>query len=158
MSKPHTPTKACPHRWCRPAHRTATALGGIAVVAIAVRQPWFLTILVALTVLTMATYAVITRKSMLDVATEDLPPIIPLMVRPGWANAAVSIDLLFLLTTPVMVLAVAQSQPGTYAADVAADGPIPILITVAVGVFHQLAHHFATRPARPKRVLAPVPD
>jgi len=156
VSKPHIPTKACPHRWCRTVHRIAAVEGGLAIVALAIRQPWFLLILSAMAVLSTALYATAARKTLHDLAADELTPIVPLAVRRGWALTAVGIDIAVAVVAPLAIAAAAVSEPGSYATKVASGGPMPIVVTVAFAVFHQLAHHLATRPAKPQRVLAPT--
>lgn len=138
---PFTVTKACPHRWCRPVHRAITALGGLAVAILLYRQPMFLVIILVLGVLSTSLYLAVTRKSLHDVAAEDLRPIVPLTVRPGWASTAVTLDIFILVAGVLGLPSMLLTPRDTAAGALAASGALPIALLVGASLFHQLAHY-----------------
>lgn len=157
MPKQHTVTRQCPHRWCRRLHSVIAACGAVALLIIAIHQLSSLLFFLAITALTVALVAVITRRSFTDIATADLPPIVPLHVRRGWAHLAVAFDLFMVICGPLAItsmLLTPSAEVGAQLTD-AAYAWSTVVSVLAYGVSREVAHWLATRPARPKRVRVP---
>src|SRR5690349_4192846 len=107
MPNPYTPTKACPHRWCRPAHRLL-GVGGLFIIAgMLYRQTVLGALVIVMSVLSVALYATLTKRSVGDTLLADLQPTVPLTVRQGWATTAVVIDWVLVITVPSSILGIA---------------------------------------------------
>ncbi|MGA5598482.1 hypothetical protein ACPCSE_30030 [Streptomyces cellulosae] len=158
----HTPTRLCPHRWCRPVHTLLT------VVAVALLAPLvFHSIVVALALpaLGLISYAILravrgrtlTELAAEDVATRHSTSSAPhLVYRPGWARIAIAGDLFFLLLAATALPAVLLDSPGEAERVALEVGDISSLVTaVAFAVFTQYAHRKATEPVKPKRATVP---
>lgn len=148
---PRHPTKMCPHRWCRPAHRIATLVflidGGIGLASTAG------VVLLAISLVAVPIAIAISRMS---APVELVMPVrTVLRVSPGWARAALIMDGVWILFSALgitgSVLLAGQHQPvGTSLADI---GPGAAIATALFGSWIYL-HHRATRPRKPRRVRA----
>lgn len=157
--KPFRPTRMCPHRFCRHAHKIIlipgliigplTLSGGLAMLAVYLVGA----------LLVGAGVALITRKPVTDAVLDMLTPSRYLIVRPVWARIAGILDILlvaflYLGFARILVNAVhpdPHAQPLT-----AADALHELFVIVPVMLFYLYAHWKATQPAKPKRVLVPA--
>lgn len=159
MPKPYTPTKACPHRWCRPAHRVLGAAGLLIMAGLLYKQTALGALILVMCVLSVALYATATKRSMGDTMLEDLTPVTPLTVRQGWATTAVVIDWVLVIGVPSSILSVATQPSNRTSLPMTSAGGLVVFVVgcVAFTVFHRLAHWLATRPAKRRRVFATRP-
>ncbi|MFJ6777596.1 hypothetical protein ACIQOV_42720 [Kitasatospora sp. NPDC091257] len=162
MREPHTLTRACPHRWCRPLHRVLTAEGIVLVLAISIHQLAYLAYLLVLLVLVFSVVSLVARRTVGDMAMDDVKKVDPIDVRTGWANLAVSLDLAFATVGPLGIAGVLQAEHNTMITAAVGQGPAMTVIGMVVGcapaVLCLAVHYLATRPRRRKRALAPATD
>jgi hypothetical protein len=158
MANAHVPTKACPHAWCRTLHRVANTIFAIAAIVMAAKQPWSLLFIAGFTVIFTGVFAASGLRPPQVLVADDLVPITPLVVRPGWAATAAAFDFAYVVNGPFALVHMLLAAPSTYVFRATADRLLLVLCVVGVIAFSRLAHYMATRPARPKRVLAPVPN
>ncbi|MHA6764733.1 hypothetical protein [Streptacidiphilus sp. PAMC 29251] len=152
------PTRACPHRWCRRTHTALAATGAVFLAEILFHGLASILFTGLLAVVSLAVYSMVHGKSPMEGALDDLPLAgINLVVRPGWARAAVGCDLFYAATGLFgVVLLPMPSQHGTTVPTADTAGFVALVVTVALTAFTQYAHRQATRPAKPKRVLVPA--
>lgn len=157
MRKPFTPTKACPHRWCRPAHNIISVTGLLIIAGLLYKQTAVAALVLVMCVLATAAYAILTKRNMGEAMldTVDLAPITPLTVRQGWATTAVVIDWVVVGggSSSILSIATAPTSRGTLPARSAAELIFVIAGGVGLVVFHRLAHYLATRPGKRRRVF-----
>ncbi|MFF2618550.1 hypothetical protein [Kitasatospora sp. NPDC058046] len=162
MRKPDSLTRACPHRWCRPLHRVLSAEGIVFVVAICIHQLAYLAYLLVLLVLVYSVVPLVTRRTVVEAAMDDVSKVDPIDVRTGWANLAVGLDLAFAVVGPFAIAGVLLAEHDTMLTAAVGEGPAMTVIGMVVGcapaVSCLAAHHLATRPRRRKRVLGPATD
>ncbi|MEE1828056.1 hypothetical protein PUR61_38645 [Streptomyces sp. BE20] len=160
MRKPHTLTKACPHRWCRPLHRVLATESIVLLAAISIHQLAYLAYLLVLVVLVTAVVSLTTRRTATDRAMDDFKRVDPADVRVGWANLAVSLDLAFAVIGPLAIAGVLQAEHNTMIITAVGQGPAATIIGTLVScvppVLSTVSHYLATRPRRRKRVLVPA--
>ncbi|MFE5332544.1 hypothetical protein ACFRCG_39820 [Embleya sp. NPDC056575] len=158
----HTPTRTCPHRWCRPLHIGCTALGVVALTQILVQSIIVAAILLALGFIAMGVTALTRGTTITGMVEEDSLACADevLVERPAWARAAAAYDLLITVGGAAVVSVLFTG--GMTAGELAPTGPdmqgavVGAVLTIALGVFGSYAHWAATRPARPARQLDPV--
>ncbi|CAM5669821.1 hypothetical protein BOQ63_000435 (plasmid) [Streptomyces viridifaciens] len=160
MRKPHTLTRACPHRWCRSLHRVLNAEDVVIAVAFSIYQLGYLAYLLAVTVLVSAVASLAARRSVADIAGDDVKKVDPADVRTGWANLAVSLDLAFAALGPIAVFVILLAPHDTMITTMVGGGPAAT-VTNTVGVcalilLRMAAHYLATQPRRRKRALVPA--
>lgn len=160
--KAHVPTKRCPHRWCRQMHRLGALLGATILMLVAVRYPLMLLGLALFLVLAIGISAMTHRRSMheelMSETTDDLKPVVPLMVRPVWANIAMSMDIFYLLNGSAIVYSF-LAHPSAYHGTAGLTWylePVGLGISLVLVWFITFAHKRATEPAKP--ILAPAPE
>ncbi|GAA0704604.1 hypothetical protein GCM10010193_69500 [Kitasatospora atroaurantiaca] len=151
----HTATRQCPHRWCRPLHAVITTLGAVMFLVLAFHQLSTLLFFIATALVAIAVVGIITRRSLADTAADDLRPVIPLHVRPLWANLSVALDLPVVVMGPLAVLALLVAPANSLELQIMPDALQTAIVAIAFTVCREIAHWLATRPARPGRVLAP---
>ncbi|MEV7929033.1 hypothetical protein [Kitasatospora sp. NPDC088779] len=160
MRKPHSLTRACPHRWCRPLHRVLTTEGIVLIVAISIHQLAYLAYMLVLIVLVNSVVSLATRRTVADMAMDDFKKVDQVNVRTGWANLAVSLDLAFAVISPFVIAGVLQAEHNTMITTAVGQGPAATVIGTVVGcapaILCLAAHYLATRPRRRKRALAPA--
>lgn len=166
----HTPTRICPHRWCRTVHNTMGLLAVIAMIVVlthgsggaslgAVSMYWLITMIIA-----VAAYAV--SRVVLGHSTGQLMRLdrmdkvrgIVLVVRPVWAAIALATDL---LDTAIVVaggaLAFAgQVGPHEMTGLDQASMLTGLIVVLVIQGFRDFAHRMATKPVKPKRVTVPA--
>jgi hypothetical protein len=151
-------TKMCPHRFCRGAHR------GVYASAFLMELTSIYPILQAATLLIglVFLWAWWTLRSR-GIKPRPLPfdkPNPYLVVRRGWARAAVCFDVLFCLALTFTILLNIGDHAGIIPHATLKDGSlIGALIAsgVATGIIGGvvLCHYQATRPGKPKKVRVP---
>lgn len=173
IKKPHTPTKRCPHRWCRPMHRLGGALGlaalGPALFHAGVLYMIFLAI--SILVITQVIKLAWKGKSMMDLAIDDAAgegsgsagnmSTRFLVVRPVWARIAVGMDILGNLNICLILWADLQRGGADHSTPTSsAEALVALGIMGAVVWFWEFAHRKATEPAKPLRlpVLIKTPE
>lgn len=173
IKKPFTPTRRCPHRWCRRVH-TLTASLCLAVLGPALFHASVLYIVFM--VITMLVVFQVVRlawkgKSLVDMAMEDAAAQGSgsqgnmssrfLVVRPVWARIALVMDFVGLFN----VVAILAGDIHNHGADhstptTSASALITIGVTAVICWFWEFAHRKATEPAKPLRmpVLIQTPE
>lgn len=155
----YRPTRSCPHRLCRPVHAVG-AVAGICVFAqFAFHSLTGLVYLALMSVLGYGVFRAVHNKTMQQAINDDLAEEcagVELVARPGWTNIAIGCDLLFALCGgSVNVLLFRGDAVGTVPTPDAA-GYTAIGIAVGLMLLAEVSHRQATRPAKPKRILAPA--
>lgn len=150
----HRPTRMCPHRLCRPTHTALAVVGVVFLTQILLTGLVAIIFATAIGAIALGLGRLVHQKTLhqqiLDDAA-DQGADVTLVVREGWARAAITLDLL--------VLTAAAFAVSTLFATRTMDLPTPdaggyIALAVAIGITTatEYAHRQATRPARPKRV------
>lgn len=181
----HTPTRICPHRWCKPLH-IAPVPFALAVLAFDLWHNWIFLVTTAIggVLLWLATKSVhyrhqprsgpvkiehvmqnlVQSPGPVDLEMEDAryegTGWRVLEVRKGWARVAVGCDILFLTVIGLVSVAL-FSNPGASgqaASSARLDGSM--IISLLVGGlfvwFTTYAHKKATQPRKPKRAWVPA--
>lgn len=162
--KPYSPTRRCPHRWCRKVHLMTSATALILLGPMLFRAGWLYLVFFALSVLVLAQVIKVAwkGKSMIDMALEDAVAegsgsdgnmsSRHLVVRPVWANVALGMDLLALMNASASVwLDVRGSED--YSAPTTSTQALTVLVVLGLFVwFWEFAHRKATEPAKPLRM------
>lgn len=185
MKEPYTPTRTCPHRWCKPLH-VAPIPFAVAGLAFDMWHNWRFLVMVFLVLLLapVVTKAVhfkrrprqgpVTVQHVLEDLRDSPGPIDlemqdaryegtgwrVLEVRKGWARVAVGCDMLLLLLIGVSITAVFASLDESSAAASAMEFDLGFFISVAVAMvffgFSMYAHKKATQPRKPKKAWVPA--
>jgi hypothetical protein len=163
MSHNHTPTRLCPHRFCRPLHTAYALVGLVTMVLLLVhgtdgasfgQASGFWLFLTVLGFLGYAVSRVVAGRSPGQLARLDRADRlrgVVLIVRPVWAAVAAGTDTL-LLTTCCALGAMLLSAPGTVVSSPAQGSFGGVAIALGVVAFQDFAHMMAARPVKPKRV------
>lgn len=142
----HEPTRACPHRLCRPLHGIA-AIGGLAFIAAAAAdEPYLLLILVVGALFSAAIYRIVHKQTMADSVREAVDGHVHFEVRARWANAAATVDgILAVVIVTCFIIACITWQGGD-------SGPVSrtaIVVALIVGAaftaFNETLHRKAVR-------------
>lgn len=184
MSKPYTPTRTCPHRWCKALH-LAPAPFMLAVIAFDMWHSWkTLVILIAGGVAgvylpklihykprprsTPATFKEViedvrSSPGPIDLEIQDMKYAGTgwrmLEVHKGWARVAVGCDLFIMALIGIAATAMVTDPAGQARR---ADEPlgwmsvISLVIGIAFFGFSLYAHKKATQPRKPKRAWVPA--
>lgn len=183
--KPYTPTRTCPHHWCKPLH-LAPAPFGLAVVAFnlwhslsylvvlasGILMVWWIPRLVHYRPRPRTTTPTVreviddirTAPTAVDLEMEDAKyegtGWRMLEVRKGWARAAVAMDVIVLTGAGVACTAIfvnpAKAAEETAVVTLDAEFLITTTITGALFWFLFYAHKKATQPRKPKRAWVPA--
>ena len=171
MKRTHTPTRICPHRWCKPLHLTMAGLGIITLIVMLTRGSggasmgdvstfWFVAIIAG--VCGYAVSRIVLGQSSTQLAKLDrldrLRGIV-LVARPVWAAIAAATDV---LNVGIITLAGAMALAGQSGPQDMSGVTQSVLLTalfIALGMqgFRDFAHRMATRPVKPKRVTVLAP-
>ena len=151
MKHQHTPTRSCPHRYYRTLHTAAGisfAIFGARLLFNGLDAAVWLAVcaLIGLTVSRLV-HGKNVLHQVVDEAIEKARGV-HLIVRPGWALFAVILDGLYVDSSLLRdngALALPTPDVNGFAA---------IGVAAAVVALYEFAHRQATRPARPKTVLA----
>lgn len=178
----HQPTKLCPHRYCRAAHHAATLLC-LPFLAFMLFNAgiWYLLFIVMLCVIMTGAERMVWKRPRMELETEDRASRIgsgggatvvdpegsdsepiklggrngTLLVRRGWARAAIVCDTIVL---GAVVWAVSHLASTEFTVPAGGDADV---LGLAVGVgffaFSAWAHRKATEPAKPLRLMVRVP-
>ncbi|MEU7338655.1 hypothetical protein [Streptomyces sp. NPDC007074] len=158
----HRPTKLCPHRYCRGIHGLVT-LCGLPLIAFILFHAsiWFLVFMLLLGFIVTGAERTVWKKSRVDLAVEEhaarhtTGKTTVLVVRRGWARAALVCDLIVLAAVVHSVASLTEvdmSVPAGGDADLLA-----LAFVVGFFAFSALAHRKATELAKPLRVPVRVP-
>lgn len=160
--KPYTPTKRCPHRYCRTVHSLLVSVGTLIICVALARSPLLILGMILFVTVAVAISALVHKRTMKDQLTtgsitDDLKPTVPLVVRPGWAVIALGMDVLYLLNGSSFAMSLLV-QPAAYQGSQGLSmylEPIGLAISVLGVWFITYAHKKATEPASPKFVTVP---
>lgn len=155
--KPYVPSKMCPHRCCRALHTAVGMVGGV-ILGISSPMP-IMQALGFLAMLVLLTSWWIRRRYGAIATPRYEKPNQYLIVRRGWARAALAGDLLIVFFV-LLGLMVNLSMRAAHVKPSLSDGnPVASIIstalmsgTVALVIW---CHWMATRPGKPKRVRVP---
>lgn len=165
IRKPHSPTKRCPHRWCRPLHRIGGAMSlaalGPALFHASVLYLVFLA--VSLFVVVQVVKIAWKGKSMMDLAIDEAAgegagsdgnmSTRFLVVRPVWARIAVGMDALGTANISTILWADFQRSGADHSTPTSSTEMLIVLGVMGVIVwFWEFAHRKATEPATPLRL------
>lgn len=166
----HIPTRVCPHRWCLPLHAAMSVLALIAMIVLLTKGDtgasasnisvfWLISIVIGI-----AGYAV--SRAVLGHSSGQLAKLdrldrirgIVLIVRPGWAIAAIVSDAMFVALAGAAGAFALAGQTGASQMSYVNQGDIlfGMAVTLTLTGFRDFAHHMATKPVKPKRVLVPA--
>lgn len=163
MPKKHVPTRLCPHRWCRHVHMLFAAVGLVALAPLIFHS---LIVFAGVAITGFIGYAVaravrgrsLTQLSAEEVAARHGNARTPhLIVRPGWARAAIACDFVFLFSVTSLAFSVFRNPSGEADRAAAGMGDITgLIVGTAFLAFTEYAHRKATEPARPLRLPVPA--
>lgn len=174
MKLTNTPTRRCPHRYCRLLHAYMGAIGTPALLILLVHSIanviWF----IGLGALSAAVlYYANGRKSEVTLQMEDIADQharaafnLPLNIRPGWARTAVTCDAVFALGITSLIVSLGHmltagdhtgmdwnrnlnGEPTT-----TSSMAIATITSLGIVLFREIAHRMASRPRKPKRATA----
>lgn len=165
IKKPYSPTKRCPHRWCRPVHRLSGALALAALGPALFHAGILYLIFFAISVLVIMQVIKLAwkGKSMMDVAMDDAVGEGAgsdgnmssrfLVVRPVWARIAVGMDILSAVNICMILWADLQRGHADHSTPTSSAEALIVLALVGVVVWiWEVAHRKATEPAKPLRL------
>jgi hypothetical protein len=180
---PYTPTRTCPHRWCKPLHLVPVPFG-LAIMAFDLWHSWvFLVFMImSLTLFAVSSKMIHFRrqhrseptkiKHVVQDLIESPGPIDlemedaryegtgwrMLEVRKGWARAAVGCDIFVVAIIGLVAMFGSPEASAKSAADAGIDGGmiISVLVGTAFFAFQLYAHKKATQPRKPKRAWVPA--
>lgn len=154
----HSPTRGCPHRWCRNVH-ILTSVAGLA----AVSQLFFegvsavvFGVMVAILGL-LITLRVSRHSSVTQMLAEEQTPISSDRIDPRWARIALGTDIG--LATALMAVTIDAVVPGgtnlAHTLGLVADAEIPwgLPVAIAVAVINPAVHRRAGRPGPPRKTV-----
>lgn len=133
---PRTPTRSCPHPWCRRAHQVqavvtvvslAVFLSGISTVLASTVFALLFVIAACITFAQRSASGKTTREKL----AEDAAPVPPVQIRAGWARAAVAHDA---ITTAFYATVAALIAVGSIDLNSDPDASVAYLIPVLIGV------------------------
>lgn len=155
----YRPTRMCPHRLCRPTHIGLGILGIVFIAQLMLTSLLTIVFMGILSVISFAVARLIHQKSLHDQVLEDAVDRTAdrvLLVRTGWANTAVTLDALFLVVAAVVVSELFTGGGKATMPTPANTGILTIAACIGISALSEFAHRQATRPVKPKRVLAPA--
>lgn len=156
-AKDHIPTRMCPHPWCRPVHGVTIAVVVLALIP-SLGDVWLWIALPALGVLVYAlTRLLVDRNADRDeehreeIAAEDGIRLVRRVVRPAWARAAITLDILLLLGSAVVLAVTLSGDPALPADGLRANlSNLPSLILpLTVVLAMEYCHKKATAVEQP---------
>jgi hypothetical protein len=162
--KPYSPTRRCPHRWCRKVHSMTSLAVLVLTGPMLFHAGWLYLLFFALVmaVLTQVIKIAWKGKSMMDVAMEDAVAAGAgsdgnmssrhLIVRPVWANIAIGMDLLGLMNAASAAWIDVHGHADYSAPTSSAEALTVLGIVAALVWFWEFAHRKATEPATPVRL------
>jgi hypothetical protein len=184
-NKPYTPTRTCPHRWCRPMHLAPVPFC-LAVAAFYMWNNWLWLLMLAFAMLFNSWMTRIIhfrprtrsrpatfREVVQDVRSSPTPIDLEmedakyegtgwrmLQVRKWWARIAVGCDILLVLNVGLAAVSI-FSSPHKMAVEVhdgtaSSETVWSVLVGFAFMSFSMYAHKKATQPRKPKRAWMPV--
>lgn len=155
----YRPTRSCPHRLCRPTHVVGAVAGLCAFAQLAFHSIVGLAFMLAMAVLGYGVFRAVHNKTMWQVINSDLAEEaagVELIARPGWTNIAIGCDLLFTLSGGAVNIMLFRGDTAGTVPTPDAAGYAGIGIGVGLMLLAEVSHRQATRPAKPKRLLAPA--
>lgn len=162
--KPYSPTKSCPHRWCRPVHLILGAIGLASLGPTLWQAGWKYLVFSALALVIMAQVEKIAwkGKSAADRAMEDQVAqgagsagnmsSRHLVVRPVWARIAICMDCVMGFLGGNLLWDQVGSKMDY---SVPTSGSVIFVVLGGVGAvvwFWNFSHRKATEPAKPLQV------
>lgn len=155
---PYSPTKGCPHRWCRSTH-ILTSVTGMAAASQLFLQG---VAAVAFGAMTLALGLLVTLRihgasSVTQILAEEQTPISRDRIDQRWARGAVCMDIGLAVT--LVVLAIDAMMPGgtelAQTLGLTADAGFPwgIPIGILAAVVNPAVHRRAGRPAPPRKAV-----
>jgi len=158
-NRPFHPTRVCPHRWCSRLHGGLAILGVVILAQILFTGLTSVLFMAGLVVISLGVMRLMAGKSLMQQAMDDSVAEavgVQLVVRPGWALAAVGCDLFYVLNGGLGVAFLFAHPRTSTVPDNSASGFIALGVVIGLMAFSQFAHRQATRPAKPKRVTVPA--
>lgn len=173
MKKPFTPTRRCPHRWCKHTH---TLMGAMALAVLGpalFHAGWLYLVFMTLSMLVVVQAIRIAwkGKSLTDLALDDAAAEGSgsagnmstrfLVVRPVWARIALAMDFLGLLNiTSILIADLARGHADHSVPTASGEALLSLGLTGLIVWFWEFAHRKATEPAKPLRlpVLINTPE
>jgi len=169
---PGRPSRACPHRFCRPLHGTFLTLMGLGLLAMLAGPILFSLARILLTICLVWLIVILLRggnDSVHGNTSTHAAPLAPVRkilaasndhgplahwygIRTGWARAAAAMDALFVLMSVIFVVgSVERVGRFTEGPEGGFDWPLVVAILVVIGLaaFRVYAHSRATAPTRP---------
>lgn len=163
IKKPFSPSRRCPHRWCRSVHAmiTVAALMTVGPMLFHAGLVYLLFSALAMAVIFQVIKIAWKGKSMMDLAAEDAVAAGSgsggnmssrhLVVRPVWAHIAVGLDLLALVNASSAAWIDLHGRED-YSVPASSAEALTVLAVLAVLIwFWEYAHRKATEPATPLR-------
>jgi hypothetical protein len=166
----HTPTRICPHRWCRWLHAAIAVLGITFLIVLLTRGSggaslggastfWLIVVVAA-----VAGYAV--SRVVLGQSTGQLAKLdrldringVVLVVRPVWAAIAAATDIVNVVIAGAVGAEALSGQVGPSQMSGVTQSVVltGLLIALANQGFRDFAHRMATKPVKPKRATVPA--
>jgi hypothetical protein len=169
---PGRPSRACPHRFCRPLHSTFLTLTGLGLLAMLAGPILFSLSMILLTICLVWLIAILLRGGNDSVhgntsthaaplapagkilaASNDHGPLAHWYgIRTGWARAAAAMDALFVLMSIIFVVGSVE-KIGRFTEEPEGgfdwSPVVAILVGIGLAAFRVYAHYKATAPTRP---------
>jgi hypothetical protein len=164
IKKPHSPTRRCPHRWCRSLHRLGGALALAALGPMLFHAGVLFLLFMTISILVVFQVVKIAwkGKSMMDLAIDDTAAEGSgsdgnmstrfLIVRPVWARIAVAMDVLGALNICTILWSAVRGHVDHSTPTSSADALIALGLMGLIVWFWEFAHRKATEPATPLRL------
>jgi hypothetical protein len=154
----YTPTRLCPHRYCRIMHG---AMAASVVLLLCSSTSIGLSGLVWLVVSCVAAYVLIrlvNGKGVTGLLAEEAETRGTLIARPGWARAALAWDGVFFASGLFVAYWQLRGVKPASTPALTAGGLTELAFAAALTLFGPFAHLLATRRARPSRVPVQSPS
>jgi hypothetical protein len=156
---PYRPTRQCPHRWCNRLHLSLAGLGVVIIAQTMFTGLMSVLFMAAIVAIAVGVGRLISGKSLMRQAMDEAVEAavgIHLVVRRGWALAAVGCDGFYVLNGGLSIGYLFAHPHTSSVPESSTAGYIAVGVVIGLLAFSQFAHRQATRPAKPKRVLIPA--
>lgn len=153
----HIPTRMCPHPWCRPVHGVTIAVVVLALIP-SLGDIWLWIALPALGVLLYALVRLLVDRTpdfdeqhREQIAAENGTRLVHRVVRPAWARAAITLDILLLVGSTIVLGATLSDSPALPADGLRASlSNLPsLLLPLALVLTMEYCHKKATAVEQP---------
>jgi len=156
-AKAHIPTRMCPHPWCRPVHGVTAAMVVLALLP-SLGNIWLWIALPALGVLVYALVRLLVDRNAdrdqehrEEIAARDGIQLARRAIRPAWARAAVTLDILLLFGSAAVLALTLSTDPSLPAEGLQATlSDLPLLLPpLALILVIEYCHKKATVVEQP---------